>query len=226
VVLAAAALAVIYLLRVRTAAARHAVWAVVTAAMLLLPALGPLLPSIPLRVLRAPRGVQPVVEAASNWTFRPAYQDGKPVDYPATVTMSFHLVPAEPLTLEIARKSKSGPQDAHQVTLTPDPTVIATTKSYFIVSPSPGVTLPQLVYKTDPQYSEQARNAKFQGTLTLTVNIGTDGMVHGVRVSKSLGLGQDEKGIEAVRQWKFQPAYEDGKPIPYTATVQLEFRLI
>jgi len=166
------------------------------------------------------------VEAARKWTFRPAYQDGNPVDYPTTVTMSFHLVPAAPGALEIARKSKSGPQDAHQVILTPDPTVMAATKSYFIVSPSPGVTLPLLVSKTDPEYSELARNAKYQGTLTMSVSIGADGAMHGVRVLKSLGLGLDEKGIEAVKQWKFQPAYQDGKPIPYTATIQVEFRLI
>ena len=51
-------------------------------------------------------------------------------------------------------------------------------------------------------------------SLTLSVNIGTDGTVHGVRVLKSLGLGQDEKGIGAVKQRKLQPAYQDGKPIP------------
>jgi hypothetical protein len=55
------------------------------------------------------------IEAARRWTFRPAYQDGKPVDYPTTVTMSFHLVPPEPVTLEIAGKSKNGLQVVLQI---------------------------------------------------------------------------------------------------------------
>jgi TonB family protein len=47
-----------------------------------------------------------------------------------------------------------------------------------------------------------------------------------VRVARSLGLGLDEKAIEAVRKWKFKPGYKDGKPVAVRATIEVNFRLL
>jgi TonB family protein len=58
------------------------------------------------------------------------------------------------------------------------------------------------------------------------LSIGADGKIQGIKVMKSMGLGQDEMTLEAVKQWKFLPAYEDGVAVPSTATVQVEFRLM
>lgn len=90
----------------------------------------------------------------------------------------------------------------------------------------PGVKPPVLVYKKEPEYSEEARKAKYQGTVLLYVEIGTDGHVGAVRVVRSLGLGLDEKAIEAVKQWKFRPAMKNGSAIPMATEVEVQFRLL
>jgi len=89
-----------------------------------------------------------------------------------------------------------------------------------------GVTAPQLAYKTEPAYSEEARAASYQGTVILSVVIGTDGAPHNIQVLSSLGLGLDDQAIEAVSQWKFKPGTKDGAPVPVAATIEVNFRLL
>jgi len=89
-----------------------------------------------------------------------------------------------------------------------------------------GVTQPILVSKAEPEYTEQARAAKYQGVVVLQVVIGTDGLVHNPRVLKSLGLGLDQKAVEAVAKWRFTPGTKDGSPVPVAATVEVNFRLL
>ena len=89
-----------------------------------------------------------------------------------------------------------------------------------------GVSKPQLITKVEPEYSEEARKAKFQGIVVLAIVVDPNGNAINPRVMKSLGLGLDEKAIEAVRQWKFKPGYKDGKPVPVAATVEVNFRLL
>lgn len=89
-----------------------------------------------------------------------------------------------------------------------------------------GVTSPRLLYKVEPEYSEEARKAKYQGTVMLTVEVWEDGIAHNIRILRSLGLGLDEKAVEAVRQWKFSPGKKDGKPVRVAAQIQVSFRLL
>jgi periplasmic protein TonB len=89
-----------------------------------------------------------------------------------------------------------------------------------------GVTAPQLLYKVEPEYSEEARKAKFQGTVVLYVEVDPSGHAINPKVIRSLGLGLDEKAIEAIRKWKFKPGYKDGKPVTVAATIEVNFRLL
>ena len=89
-----------------------------------------------------------------------------------------------------------------------------------------GVTAPSLLHKVEPEYSEEARKAKYQGTVLLYVEVDTAGRAANIRVARSLGLGLDEKAIEAVKQWKFKPGYKDGKPVTVAATIEVNFRLL
>ncbi len=89
-----------------------------------------------------------------------------------------------------------------------------------------GVTSPRLLYKVEPEYSEEARKAKYQGTVMLAVEVWEDGLAHNIRVLRSLGLGLDEKAVEAVKQWKFSPGKKDGKPVRVAAQIQVSFRLL
>jgi periplasmic protein TonB len=89
-----------------------------------------------------------------------------------------------------------------------------------------GVTAPALLYKVEPEYSEEARKAKYQGTVVLYVEVDPTGKAVNARIMRSLGLGLDEKAIEAVRKWKFKPGYKDGKPVTVAATIEVNFRLL
>ena len=88
-----------------------------------------------------------------------------------------------------------------------------------------GVSAPRALYAPDPEYSEEARKAKFQGTVMLWVIVGPDGHPHNIQVQRSLGMGLDEKAIEAVRTWKFEPARKDGQPVAVQIYVEVNFRL-
>lgn len=88
-----------------------------------------------------------------------------------------------------------------------------------------GVSAPRVLYQPDPEYSEEARKAKYQGTVVLWVVVGPDGRPKEVRVQRSLGLGLDEKAMEAVKLWKFEPARKDGNPVAVQINVEVNFRL-
>jgi len=89
-----------------------------------------------------------------------------------------------------------------------------------------GVSAPALLYKKEPEYSEEARKAKYQGTVLLYIEVDPSGRATNIKVQRSLGLGLDEKAIEAVKQWKFKPGYKDGKPVTVAATIEVNFRLL
>jgi len=88
-----------------------------------------------------------------------------------------------------------------------------------------GVSAPRVIYQPDPEYSEEARKAKYQGTCVLWLVVGPDGRPRDIRVARSLGLGLDEKAIEAVKTWKFEPAKKDGTPVAVQINVEVNFRL-
>jgi TonB family protein len=88
-----------------------------------------------------------------------------------------------------------------------------------------GVTAPREIYAPDPEYSEQARKAKYQGTVLLWVVIGADGRIHDVHVQRSVGMGLDEKAVDAVRNWRFEPARKDGRAVAVQINIEVNFRL-
>ena len=88
-----------------------------------------------------------------------------------------------------------------------------------------GVSAPRLLYGPDPEFSEEARKAKYQGTVVLWVIVGTDGRTHEIRVQRSLGMGLDEKAVEAVRVWRFEPARKNGQLVAVQVNVEVSFRL-
>jgi len=89
-----------------------------------------------------------------------------------------------------------------------------------------GVTPPELLYKVEPEFSEEARKAKHQGVVVLTIEVDTSGNVRNVRVRQSLGLGLDEKAMEAVSHWRFRPGILNGKAVTTEATIQVNFQLL
>jgi len=90
----------------------------------------------------------------------------------------------------------------------------------------PGVTDPRCAYCPDPQYTDEAREAKLQGRVTLRVLVGADGRAVQIRVVQGIGLGLDERAAQAIRGWKFTPARDAAhRAIPAWVTVEAVFRL-
>jgi protein TonB len=89
-----------------------------------------------------------------------------------------------------------------------------------------GVSAPSLIYKVEPEYSEEARKAKHQGTVVLYVVVDEKGQPRDLRVIRAIGLGLDEKAIDAVQKWRFKPGLKDGRPVAVAATVEVNFRLL
>jgi periplasmic protein TonB len=89
-----------------------------------------------------------------------------------------------------------------------------------------GVTLPSCAYCPDPQYTDEAREAKLQGKVTLQVLVGTDGRAAQIRVVQGIGLGLDERAERAIRGWRFVPAHDAARrAVPAWVTVEAVFRL-
>jgi TonB family protein len=89
-----------------------------------------------------------------------------------------------------------------------------------------GVHSPTVISKTEPQYSEEARVAKYSATVLLQVTVGTDGAPHDIKVMKAAGFGLDDCAISTIARWRFKPAQKDGDPVPVYATIEVNFRLL
>jgi len=88
-----------------------------------------------------------------------------------------------------------------------------------------GVTAPIAIYRPEPPYTEQARKAKLTGVVTLAIVVDAQGNPRDIRVTRSLGMGLDEKAVETVNTWKFKPAMRNGVPVPVSVLVEITFRL-
>lgn len=91
--------------------------------------------------------------------------------------------------------------------------------------PGVGVTAPRAIYDPEPEYSEEARKVHFQGAVVLSIVVDQAGHARDIRVSRSAGLGLDEKAIEAVKKWQFEPGKRDGHPVAVAVNVEVNFRL-
>ena len=89
-----------------------------------------------------------------------------------------------------------------------------------------GVKAPSLLSKVEPEYSEEARSAKYSGTVLLKVVVDVDGLAKNIEVVNSLGMGLDEQAVLAIQRWKFKPGEKDGVPVPVMAQIEVNFKLM
>jgi periplasmic protein TonB len=88
------------------------------------------------------------------------------------------------------------------------------------------VSAPVVIHSVEAEFSDEARRAKYQGVCLISLIVDTQGNPQNIRVARPLGMGLDEKAIEAIRQYKFKPAMQDGKtPVPVMITIEVDFRL-
>jgi TonB family protein len=90
-----------------------------------------------------------------------------------------------------------------------------------------GVSPPQVIFKVEAEFSDEARRAKYEGIVLISLIVDAQGNPQNVHVARSLGMGLDEKALEAVRQYKFKPAFDkkSGKPVPVQMNVEISFHL-
>jgi len=92
-------------------------------------------------------------------------------------------------------------------------------------NPPPCTTPPKPVFSPDPEYSKEAREAHLEGSCVLLVTVGTDGRVRDLKVVRSLGLGLNQKAMDALKRWVFQPAMNDGIAVAVQIAVEVSFQL-
>lgn len=88
-----------------------------------------------------------------------------------------------------------------------------------------GISAPRAISAPDPEYTEEARNAKTQGTCVLWLIVDQQGHPRDIRIVRGLGFGLDARAIDAVKQWRFQPAMKDGQPVNVQISVEVAFHL-
>jgi TonB family protein len=158
------------------------------------------------------------VDAVRTWRFEPYTASGHRVQVRQRLT--FNFAPGE----------KTGQLDSHLAPPTLAEGMLTTVRHDYsgtdtVYAVGHGVTAPTPKYTPDPPYSEAARKGKYEGTCLLSLIVGSDGQPHDIRVVRALGMGLDEKAVNAVNQWKFQPGTKDGNPVPVYVVIEVSFHL-
>lgn len=91
--------------------------------------------------------------------------------------------------------------------------------------PGNGVTEPKLVHTVFPEFTDQARTRHENGSVVISIVVGTDGLPHEIQIVRPLGMGLDENAAKAVRQYRFQPATYNGAPVPVKLNIEVRFQV-
>jgi protein TonB len=94
-----------------------------------------------------------------------------------------------------------------------------------VYTPGGAISAPELTYSIEPEFSDEARKAKYQGVVTISLIVDAQGNPQNVHVSRPLGMGLDEKAIEAVQKYRFKPGKKDGKAVATYAYIEVNFHL-
>jgi TonB family protein len=158
------------------------------------------------------------VDAVRGWAFEPYTASGHPIQI--RQKLKFNFVAGETighLDVQLAPPTLAkGSLTSVRWEGSPGETVY---------SVGHGVTSPRVIYAPDPAYSEAARKGKYQGTCLLSLIVGPDGRPRDTAVIRALGMGLDEKAVNIVNQWKFQPGTKDGNPVAVYVVIEVAFHL-
>ena len=92
-------------------------------------------------------------------------------------------------------------------------------------TPAPTIKAPRILERVEPQYTNEARAAGIEGTVTLRAELDENGRLSSFTVFKGLGHGLDENAISCARQWQFEPAMRNDVPIRVRVGLEINFRL-
>ena len=133
-----------------------------------------------------------------GWKFRPALRNGAPVEAITQIEVDFRIPPW----------FRPAPKDDMPA-----------------IPVGPGVTPPMVIFRVEPEYRDEARAAKYHGTLVVSATIHQDGTLTLDHVVRELDYGLTVKAVEALEQWKFKPAMKDGKAVPVRLKIEVNFNL-
>ncbi len=145
------------------------------------------------------------IEAIQKWRFTPGMKGGRFVATQATIEVSFSL--GHPLSSDPAVQ-KANPVESGAYRVGGD------------------VSAATVLTKVEPEYTDEARNAGYNGTALLSLVVDANGLPQDIKVVRPLGLGLDEKAVEAARKWRFQAGRKGGRPVATQATIEMSFRLV
>jgi TonB family protein len=141
----------------------------------------------------------PAIQAVRKWRFHPVLVDLK-IESP---------LEDAPTTGEMQADAEFDTPEGH----------------VYRVSKQSGVVAPKIIYQRDPEFSEKARELWEQGTVTISLIVGTDGKPRNLNVECSSALDLNKNSLEAVKDWRFQPGTKDGKPVMVEVSVNVDFYL-
>ncbi len=146
-----------------------------------------------------PSLVKTALEAVQKYRYRPTLLNGEPVEVETVIEVPFRLAPDKPLEDQ---------------------------KSPAAIPVQAADRPPVPIYRTEPGLTPEARAARVNGKVLLEIEVNEEGTVRVVRVVQGLGYGLDEKAVEAVSRWKFQPGMRGGKPVAVRANVEVNFTVM
>jgi TonB family protein len=174
-----------------------------------------------------PMLTQSAVDAVQKWTYRPYLLDGQPVEVETTINVNYTYGGDD---------NEAAPPDGD---VTPSGTASSPATSNSSQTGEAvrriggSVSPPQVIRQVEPQFTDEARtrakgeaqDGKFEGTVLVQLIVSTNGRPQNVHVVRGVGMGLDEKAVEAVRQYRFRPAMENGNPVPVLLNVQVNFKI-
>jgi TonB family protein len=186
------------------------------------------------------------VEAARQWIYKPYLLNGQPTEVETTININFSL--ADATATQVPTDAKVTALAKAQAELTMQDAHLNAIRSEYNGEPvrkvGGGVTAPMVIYQVEPQYTPEARKAKAAGMVVVQLIVDEQGLPQNVHVIRGFGIGPDGKpdpklkkaaraaadgmnqnAVNAVKQYKFKPAMQDGKPVPTQINVEVNFQI-
>jgi len=150
-----------------------------------------------------PMLVVSAIEAVQQWKYKPYLLNGEPTEVETTITVNYSFSPDQ--EQPGATSLNDGSENPRRI--------------------GGSISTPVPMYVVQPEYTQEAREAKVSGTVLVNLIVDGQGSPQNVHILRGLGDGLDEKAVEAVKQYKFKPAMLDGRPVPVKLNVEVNFKL-
>jgi TonB family protein len=167
---------------------------------------------------------QAVIDAARKWRYEPYELNQVRVETQIAITVTFRIDDAG-VAMATPMEAVRSFQAEDSI---PKPSAVQAGETYDgpVIKIGSGVSPPRAISSPSlSQSSPSFTKVKFEGTSVLQLVVGPDGRPYNIKVIRPLGMGLDQKAVEAVSQWKFQPATKDGKPVAVLINVEVQFHL-